>query len=91
MNDAPILQVEGLRTLFFTRQGLVRAVSDVSFSVARGEVLAIVGESGCGKSITALSLMRLVPSPPGRIDAGSVRLEARAPLAISRSAATTSR
>jgi peptide/nickel transport system ATP-binding protein len=83
MTDAPILQVDGLRTLFFTRQGLVRAVSDVSFEVARGEVLAIVGESGCGKSITALSLMRLVPTPPGRIDAGSVKLEGRDLLAIS--------
>ena len=83
MTETPILQVEGLRTLFFTRQGLVRAVSDVSFEVARGEVLAIVGESGCGKSITALSLMRLVPTPPGRIDAGSVKLEGRDLLAIS--------
>ena len=82
MTETPILQVEGLRTLFFTRQGLVRAVSDLSFHVARGEVLAIVGESGCGKSITALSLMRLVPTPPGRIDAGRVLLEGRDLLAI---------
>ncbi len=82
MSEAPILQVEGLRTLFFTRQGLVRAVSDVSFHVARGEVLAIVGESGCGKSITALSVMRLVPTPPGRIDAGSVKLEGRDLMAL---------
>ena len=79
---APILEVSGLRTLFFTRQGLVRAVSDVSFHVGRGEVLAIVGESGCGKSITALSVMRLVPTPPGRIDAGSVKLEGRDLMAL---------
>ena len=82
MSDTPILEVEGLRTLFFTRQGLVRAVSDLSFHVGRGEVLAIVGESGCGKSITALSIMRLVPTPPGRIDAGSVKLEGRELLSL---------
>jgi len=82
MSDMPILQVEGLNTLFFTRQGLVRAVNDVSFHVARGEVLAIVGESGCGKSITALSVMRLVPTPPGRIDSGRVLLEGRDLLAL---------
>ena len=80
--EVPVLEVRGLRTLFFTRQGLVRAVSDLSFHVGRGEVLAIVGESGCGKSITALSVMRLVPTPPGRIDAGSVKLEGRDLLAI---------
>jgi peptide/nickel transport system ATP-binding protein len=74
---APVLEVEGLRTVFFTRAGLVQAVNDVSFSVGRSEVLAVVGESGCGKSITALSLMRLVPTPPGRIAAGSVKLEGR--------------
>ncbi len=77
-----MLEVEGLSTVFFTRQGLVRAVDEVSFTVGRGEVLAIVGESGCGKSITALSLMRLVPSPPGRIAAGAVRLEGRDLLAL---------
>ena len=82
MSDLPILEVTGLRTLFFTRQGLVRAVSDLSFHVGRGEVLAIVGESGCGKSITALSIMRLVPTPPGRIDAGSVKLEGRELLSL---------
>ena len=52
----------------------MRAVQDVSFSVSEGETLAIVGESGCGKTITALSMMRLVPTPPGRIVAGSVKL-----------------
>ena len=72
-----ILQVAGLRTFFFTRAGIVRAVDDVSFSLKRGETLAVVGESGCGKSMTALSIMRLVPDPPGRIVGGSVLLEGR--------------
>jgi peptide/nickel transport system ATP-binding protein len=76
MTDA-VLDVQGLSTVFFTRAGLLRAVSDVSFTLSRGEVLAIVGESGCGKSITALSLMRLVPNPPGRIVAGRVLLDGR--------------
>jgi peptide/nickel transport system ATP-binding protein len=70
-----VLDVKNLETVFFTNSGLFKAVDDVSFSVRRGETLAIVGESGCGKSVTALSLMRLVPDPPGRIVAGSVRLE----------------
>ncbi|MCC7272824.1 MAG: ABC transporter ATP-binding protein [Alphaproteobacteria bacterium] len=78
----PVLEVDGLQTLFFTRQGVVRAVDDVSFAVGRGETLAIVGESGCGKSMTALSIMRLVPTPPGRIVAGTVRLEGRDLLAL---------
>jgi peptide/nickel transport system ATP-binding protein len=69
-----VLAVEGLRTVFFTRQGVVKAVDDVSFALRRGETLAIVGESGCGKSMTALSLMRLIPEPPGRIVAGTVVL-----------------
>ena len=71
----PVLEVDGLKTYFFTRAGAIKAVDDVSFALARGETLAIVGESGCGKSVTALSLMRLVPDPPGRIVAGSIRLD----------------
>jgi peptide/nickel transport system ATP-binding protein len=70
-----VLEVDGLKTYFYTRGGLVKAVDDVSFSLRRGELLAIVGESGCGKSVTALSLMRLVADPPGRIVGGSVRLD----------------
>jgi peptide/nickel transport system ATP-binding protein len=79
MNDISagqmVLDVRNLQTVFFTSSGLFRAVDDVSFSVRRGETLAIVGESGCGKSVTALSVMRLVPDPPGRIVGGSVTLE----------------
>jgi peptide/nickel transport system ATP-binding protein len=70
-----MLEVKNLKTVFFTNSGLFKAVDDVSFTVKRGETLAIVGESGCGKSVTALSLMRLVPDPPGRIVGGSVTLE----------------
>jgi peptide/nickel transport system ATP-binding protein len=70
----PVLDVEGLTTYFYTRAGLVKAVDGVSFSLRRGEMLAIVGESGCGKSVTSLSLMRLVADPPGRIVGGTVRL-----------------
>ncbi|WP_426438999.1 ABC transporter ATP-binding protein [Bradyrhizobium genosp. P] len=70
-----VLDVKNLQTVFFTNSGLFRAVDDLSFSVRRGETLAIVGESGCGKSVSALSIMRLVPDPPGRIVGGSVLLE----------------
>jgi peptide/nickel transport system ATP-binding protein len=70
-----ILNVEGLKTYFFTREGVVKAVDDVSFDLRRGETLGIVGESGCGKSVTALSILRLVPDPPGRIVGGKVVLE----------------
>jgi len=68
----PILEVEGLKTQFFTRAGIVYAVDGVSFSVDEGETVGIVGESGCGKSVTSLSLMRLVPHPPGKIVDGQV-------------------
>ena len=70
-----VLDVKNLQTVFFTNSGLFKAVDDVSFSVRRGETLAIVGESGCGKSVTALSVMRLVPDPPGRIVGGQILLE----------------
>jgi peptide/nickel transport system ATP-binding protein len=70
-----VLEVEDLQTCFYTRAGLVKAVDGVSFALRRGETLAIVGESGCGKSVTALTLMQLVADPPGRIVGGSVRLD----------------
>ncbi|HET7363099.1 MAG TPA: ABC transporter ATP-binding protein [Burkholderiales bacterium] len=67
-----LLDVRGLRTVFGTEQGEVRAVDGVDFSLGRGRTLGIVGESGCGKSVTALSIMRLVPQPPGHIVGGEV-------------------
>src|SRR5262245_56852756 len=73
----PVLDVVDLRTWFFTRDGVVRAVDGVSFYVIPGETLAIVGESGCGKSVTALSILRLIPSPPGRIVSGMIRFAGR--------------
>ena len=68
----PLLQVSGLRTELRLRHRVLPVVNDVSFHVDPGETLGIVGESGCGKSMTALSVMRLVPNPPGRIVAGSI-------------------
>ena len=78
-----LLEVENLGTWFYTRQGIVKAVDGVKFEVASGEKLAIVGESGCGKSMTALSLMRLIPDPPGRIVSGSIKLGGRDLLELS--------
>jgi len=72
-----ILDIADLRTWFFTRDGVVHAVDGVSFHVFPGETLAIVGESGCGKSVTALSVLRLIPSPPGRIVSGAIRFAGR--------------
>jgi oligopeptide transport system ATP-binding protein len=69
-----VLEVGNLKTQFFTRAGVVYAVDDISFEVGEGETLGIVGESGCGKSVTALSIMRLVPNPPGRIVGGEIIL-----------------
>ena len=75
-NPAPaLLEVRGLRTLFKGEQGEVRAVDGVDFQLQRGRTLGIVGESGCGKSVTALSIMGLVPQPPGRIAGGEVLFE----------------
>jgi peptide/nickel transport system ATP-binding protein len=78
-----LLEVENLGTWFYTRQGIVKAVDGVDFAVASGETLAIVGESGCGKSMTALSLMRLIPDPPGRIVSGTIKLGGKDLLKIS--------
>ena len=72
MVPAHLLDVLGLKTHFFTFDGVARAVDDVSFHLDRGEVLGIVGESGCGKSVTAQSVMRLIPEPPGRIVGGRI-------------------
>jgi len=71
----PLLEIDNLQTHFFTGAGVVRAVDGVSYEVRAGEVLGVVGESGCGKSVTALSILRLVPSPPGRIVGGTIRFQ----------------
>jgi peptide/nickel transport system ATP-binding protein len=71
---ATVLDVEDLRTYFYLRHGILKAVDGVSFQLKPKETLAIVGESGCGKSMTALSLMRLIPEPPAKIVSGSVRI-----------------
>jgi len=73
-NSKPLLEVKGLKTYFYTEDGVVRAVDGVSFEVYPGEVLGLVGESGCGKSVTSLSIMRLI-SKPGRIDEGQILLD----------------
>ncbi len=73
----PLLEVKHLKTQFFTQDGVVKAVDDVSFYVMPGETLGIVGESGCGKSMTGLSIMRLIPSPPGKIVDGEVVFNGR--------------
>lgn len=73
MNDqAYLLDVQGLKTYFYTFDGVAKAVDDVSFYLDKGEVLGVVGESGCGKSVTALSIMRLIPDPPGKIIQGKI-------------------
>jgi ABC-type glutathione transport system ATPase component len=69
--EKPLLEVKGLRTSFYTRDGVVRAVDGIDFHVDRGEIMGLVGESGCGKSVTSLSIMRLV-AKPGRTEAGQV-------------------
>jgi peptide/nickel transport system ATP-binding protein len=73
-NSKPLLEVKNLKTYFYTEDGIVRAVDGVSFEVYPGEVLGLVGESGCGKSVTSLSIMRLI-SKPGRIDEGEILLD----------------
>lgn len=67
-----MLEVKSLKTYFYTKNGIIPAVDDVNLKVRRGKIVGLVGESGCGKSITALSILRLVPSPPGKIIAGSI-------------------
>src|SRR5438067_6299623 len=76
-NAGAVIDIKGLRTYLFTRSGIVKAVDDVSFSLRRGETLAVVGESGCGKSMTALSIMRLVPNPPGKIVGGTITIDGK--------------
>src|SRR5437868_9456251 len=72
-----LLEVNNLKTYFFTRSGVVKAVDDVSFVMKPGETLGVVGESGSGKSVTALSVMRLIASPPGKIVGGEINFKDR--------------
>lgn len=82
-NDNMLLSIKNLSTHFWTEQGLVKAVQDVSFDIHAGKTLAVVGESGCGKSVTALSVMRLIPWPPGKIVAGDIRFNGQSLPALS--------
>ena len=67
-----LLEVKDLRTYFYTQEGVVKAVDGTTYSVEEGEVLGLVGESGCGKSVSALSILRLIPQPPGKIVSGEI-------------------
>ncbi|CAN5560741.1 ABC transporter ATP-binding protein [soil metagenome] len=80
--ERPLLEVKGLRTSFYTRDGVVRAVDGIDFTVDRGEIMGLVGESGCGKSVTSLSILRLV-AKPGRIEAGQIMFDGRDLLTLS--------
>jgi oligopeptide/dipeptide ABC transporter ATP-binding protein len=80
---AKLLEIENLETRFFTSAGTVKAVDGITYDVAKGETVALVGESGCGKSVSALSILRLIPDPPGRITGGSIRFMGRNLLELS--------
>jgi ABC-type dipeptide/oligopeptide/nickel transport system ATPase component len=83
MSSAPLLSVRNLVTTFRAHSATVRAVDGVSFDVPEGTTVALVGESGCGKSVTSLSILRLVPDPPGRIEGGSILFRDRDLLTLS--------
>ncbi|PLR76001.1 peptide ABC transporter ATP-binding protein [Bacillus sp. V3-13] len=74
MAEAPVLDVKDLKTSFFSSDGEIPAVDEISFAVHKGEIIGIVGESGCGKSVTSLSIMKLIPQPPGKIVGGQILL-----------------
>ena len=72
---SPLLEVKNLRTHFYTFEGVVKAVDGVSYDLEEGETLGLVGESGCGKSVSAMSVLRLIPYPPGVIEGGEILLK----------------
>ena len=80
---ATLLEIDKLKTQFFTTAGVVKAVDGVSYTVDEGETVAVVGESGCGKSVTAMSILRLIPWPPGKITDGEIRFAGKDLLALS--------
>ena len=82
VSERPVIEVRDLKTHFFTRDGVVKAVDGISYEIAEGEVVGIVGESGCGKSVSALSVMRLVADPPGKIVGGEIIFEGEDLLAM---------
>jgi oligopeptide/dipeptide ABC transporter ATP-binding protein len=77
VNDEAILEIKDLKTYFFTYEGVAKAVDGVSYQLAKGEPLGVVGESGCGKSVTALSILRLIPVPPGKVVGGEILFKGR--------------
>ena len=79
----PLLEVKNLKTHFFTDDGLVKAVDGISYDINEGETVGLVGESGCGKSVSALSLLRLIPNPPGKIVDGEILFEGHNLLSLS--------
>jgi len=81
----PLLEIKDLKTRFYTEDGVVNAVNGVSYKMDEGEILGVVGESGCGKSVHALSIMRLIPYPPGKIENGEIRFSRRDLLKVSES------
>ena len=83
MNNQRILEIKDLRTYFFTYEGIAKAVDGISYQLAKGEPLGVVGESGCGKSVTALSILRLIPVPPGKVVGGEILFKGKNLLELS--------
>ncbi len=79
---AKLLEIENLKTQFFTSAGTVKAVDGITYTVDEGETVGIVGESGCGKSVSALSILRLIPWPPGKIVDGHINFDGKDILAL---------
>jgi ABC-type dipeptide/oligopeptide/nickel transport system ATPase component len=72
IENEPLLKITDLKTYFYTYQGVVKALEETSFQIWKGETFGLIGETGCGKSVTALSVMRLIPQPPGKIMKGTI-------------------